>query len=114
MLVIREQQLEVLSRAMRRHFEDLAVAHLQSALPDRCEAMGAAAVRASVMKAMQAARMYGLVEEYDILRYLNLMYVLGLEFDRDSRFPWAADILSDSQLQGRTKMDLLMEQARSV
>ncbi|MEK7404893.1 MAG: hypothetical protein AAB225_07270 [Acidobacteriota bacterium] len=111
MLVIRPQQMEALRRAMERQFENRALAHLRLYLPDECEALGETGVRATIRYAMHQARQYGFEEEYDILRYLNLMYALGFEFDADRRYTWAREILGLRHMQPRARMDLLTQRA---
>jgi hypothetical protein len=54
---------------------------------------------------------YRISREYDVLRYLNLVLVFGLTFDRDAL--WASGPLSYSNPVAR--MDLLMDHAlRSI
>ena len=48
--------------------------------------MTPAALRASVRHAMTRSEAYGVTAEVDVLTYLNVMYMLGFEFDADPRF----------------------------
>ncbi|HKG92799.1 MAG TPA: hypothetical protein VKA84_12935 [Gemmatimonadaceae bacterium] len=109
MLTIRDAQLEALSQARWKDFERRAVRYLEAALPAECASLGAAAVRESVQTAIRKGRAYGLVEEYDFLRYLNLMYALGFDFDTSPAHAWAREILDRPGLQPRARMDLLTD-----
>ncbi len=112
MLIIRNAQMEALSQAMKESFESRAVAHLKRALPEETAELGESEVRQSVRLAVLKAGRHGLTDEYNILRFLNLMYVLGFHFDDDPGIPWARKILADTALQAGTRMDLLTERAR--
>jgi len=114
LLVIRDAQMEAFSKLSESEFQSRAFKHLQQVLPELCSAMGEPAVRQSIAQAYRKARAYGLTYELDILRYLNLMYVLGFGFDTDSRYPWASEILSDSALRSGTKARKLMTAARTA
>jgi len=106
--------MRVFSKVNVKTFQEHAIAHLEKVLPERCAQAGPQSVRESVETAFQKARGYGLKTELDILRYLNLMYVLGFGFDTDSRYPWAHEILTDSTLASGSKASKLMAQAHRV
>jgi hypothetical protein len=86
-----------------------AVKHLHESLPEECAARGDSAVRESARLAVEKGRRYGLDEEYDYLRFLNLMYVLGFDFDR---LPWASGLLENPKIRPRRKMDMVIEAFR--
>jgi hypothetical protein len=110
-LTIRSEQLEAIGLARTREFERRAAGHVREYFSESYHAMGEEEVLASVRKALSKGREYGFDSEYDVVRYLNLMYALGFDFDRDIRYPWAGEILTDPQLGGHTKVDALMQMA---
>lgn len=109
MLHIRSEQMEALEQAQRRRFEDEAVAHVRSIWRDAAAQQDDDAVRTAVRRAFARAAEYGFDEEYDQLRYLNLVYALGPDFDE--RLPWATTILADHDRPPRSRMDELTERA---
>lgn len=111
MLVIRDAQMQAFREAQVRRFENDAVQHLERVLPDRCREMGAGAVRESVQLAIRQTQVYGLDREYDVLRYLHCMCVLGFGFDQDPRYPWAKELLTKPGLRSERKMDLVTDRA---
>lgn len=58
---------------------------MKKRLPDRCREFGDTTVRASIRTALEKGTRYHLVSELDFIRYLNLMYALGFDFDTDER-----------------------------
>ncbi len=114
MLVIRPQQMEAFRLAREREFENRALAHLRLHFPGECAAIGETDARNTIRFALFKARQYGFEEEHDVLRYLNLMYALGFEFDADRRYPWARETLGFRHMQPRARMDLLMQQAEAA
>ena len=111
MLIIRKEQMEAFARQAREQFIHDSIAHIRTVLPDEYAFLGDSRVRESVDLALQRADGYGITDTYDVLRYLNLMYSLGFDFDRDEQYDWAAGILTDKSLSSRTRMDLLVERA---
>jgi hypothetical protein len=108
MLTIRNAQLKAFGPDLERAFMARAVRHLGEAFSDKCAALGPGDVSRSVESGMRKARGYGLESEVDILRYLNLMYTFGFEFDV---LPWAKGVLADMGISADAKMDELMENA---
>jgi hypothetical protein len=111
-LIIRNEQTQSLDDAGRSDFITRVIAHLNELFPERCAVLGPAEVRATVELGMQRGWKYGLDNEYDLVRYIDHMYVLGPDFDTDPRYPWAASILSDPGLASRSKMDWLSGRTR--
>jgi hypothetical protein len=81
---------------------------VRTALPDRYARLGEAAVLASVDQALRKAEEYDLQQDCDIIRYLNLMYRLGFDFDAD---PQSRDVLQARGLSASDRLDRLTERA---
>lgn len=109
MLRIRKEQMEILSEAMRTSFVRRVVARLQrdfAAALDRGNLHEANLMRTLEHTITRAAG-YGVCNEQDVECFIDCTMLLGLEFDRDSRFPWAASLLQRSDLTGTEKMALI-------
>ena len=96
-------------RALAKRSEDQFVerveAHLRRALPHVCAEMDTGAMRSSVNRGMQKARDYRILTEYDTVRFIDLMYTLGFEFDRE--LTWAHDILTDLQIPADMRLNMI-------
>ncbi len=69
---------------------------MSSTSPQCCKSLGDAALRRAISYGVQRAHNYGITSECDVCKYLDLMFGLGPDFDRDPKLPWAKEILSRS------------------
>ena len=107
MLTIRSEQMLVFSDAARTSFLDRTAAHLMRALPEACAELGIAAVRQSVADGLAKARSYGIETEYDVVRFIDFMYVMGFEFDAQDG--WAREILANRRIPAQVRLDMIDE-----
>jgi hypothetical protein len=108
MLVIRQAQLTVFREHLRDKFRLKAAAHLRENFPEECEKLGEEGVRDRVSSGLARCEQYGLPEKFQILQFLNLTMLLGPDFDKEPQF---TEILNNTALDGRTKLDRMDEQA---
>ena len=59
-------------------------------------------LRAFVVEGMQEATRFGVLDRYDVRRFLEFRAEYGAGFDK---LPWASKILNDRTLSGCGKMD---------
>src|SRR5438132_13371033 len=111
MLTIRKEQEEVLAGYMAKNFQERIVKHVKRFWPEQCRALGDEQVRESVRTGLARARGYGMSTEYDLARYIDLMYWLGTDFDTGPSFPWAVQILPNTSIAARAGMDKLYHTA---
>lgn len=90
------------------------VAHLKEFWPEKCEEMSEEAVRESIHDAMDIASEFRIINEYDVARYIDLVYEFDWPADEEPDTPWAEEILNDAELDGTTKMDRLYEEANRI
>lgn len=95
MLVIRPSQMHALGEPRRKRLRQELAGSLRKHWPEECAALGEAGLMERVRLGVERGRRYGLQEARDFARYLNLMFLLGEEFDTDPRYPWAAAFLKD-------------------
>lgn len=114
MLIIRSDQKRAFPRAVEENLECRLVAHAQRVFPEQCERMGEPAVRERVRAGMAAARRWGIEGQYDVSRYVDLLFLLGPDFGADDGCPWARPILADPSLAPAARLDKLYERAREA
>ena len=110
-LTIRAKQMGALDQAGTEQFIRRAIDHIRVSLPEIYSGEGQDAVRASALQALAKANEFAIEEQFDVIRYLNLMYILGFEFDEDPSYPWARETLLAKQFTPREKLDLLTQLA---
>lgn len=87
-LKIRPEQMQKFSDAALKRFEDKMTVHLQQFFPKVCSKLGAQRVRAVIQHGIRRSKEYGIRRERDVSRYIALMFMFGLNFDRkDIRGP---------------------------
>ena len=111
MLVIRQEQMQVFRKYMLEGFERRMLDYLAGRFPEVCPPENEKAVRESVRKGIERAKTYGITIEYDVARYVELMFLFSEDFDTSPDTSWAMPILKDPDLGGHVKMDRLCEKA---
>lgn len=110
MIKIRPPQVEALSKASLRSFEDRMLAHLREYFPVKCTPMKEEEIRREIRRGMEKANTYGFTTEREICLFTDLMFAFGPEFDKDPKHPWAGGILRDkSYPDSQTRIDQLYE-----
>ena len=94
-LVIRREQMNALL-AHRRLVR--AVDHARKCFPEQCAKLTADELRRTARSALSRAGAYGMTSMRDALQFLDLMLVLGADFDE--RLPWAREILEEQTGRG--------------
>jgi hypothetical protein len=109
-----ESQAEKLSEAAVIDFENRMVVHLGRHFSEQCEALGEHGVREAIRFGIARSSHYGIVNERDVCKYIDLMFAFGREFDTDEDLPWASRILKDKDPRyhgGTLKIERLYETA---
>lgn len=114
MFVIRQEQMDALTGAVATGFEDRVVRRLYHFFPDHCRQAGDARVREFVRYGAHRADTYGLTSERDMVEYIDLMVVLGLDFDSGDRYLWAFDILNHPDLTPEGKLLALRKKVEAI
>lgn len=88
-MIIRSEQMDQMRRLLVERFENRMVEHLQRCFPRKCAALTESGVRAEIRHGIQKARDYGLENELEVCKYINLMFIFGRDFDIQEE-PWAS------------------------
>lgn len=106
MLIIRNEQLDAFVQASIRQFERRVLEHLRKFWPVRCARMGEEQVLSSIRQAVKRARAHGLEREIDIASYIDLVYLLGHDFDTNPETPYVGEILRSERHPARKMRDI--------
>jgi hypothetical protein len=104
---IRREQMRTLVEHARETFIRAQTTRVRSAFPRETEALSPEALRSLVEDGFDRARSYGVVKEQDVELFLDCKLLLAPDFDRNARFPWAADLLNSPQRTGTEKMSVI-------
>ena len=56
---------------------------------------------------VERCRDYAIESEYNVLRFINIMFALGEDFDDGEDYPWSVAILNDEEMDADDKLDKL-------
>jgi hypothetical protein len=115
MLTIRQAQFAAFSQAELRKFENWMVAHLRKFFPDQCTALEEAKLIETIQYGIRRAATYEIKIKRDVCKYIDLMIILGRDFDSDGRYLWLSQILSrriDSDIKMRVALRAVQLQLR--
>lgn len=101
MLIIRKEQLEVLSQYTLGQFENRMVVHLHTNFSGQIKENE---LRTMVQIGIGRAEKYSIIMEDDIRQYLEYMVIYFPDFDTNPKTAWAGEVLRDKNLSGTEKM----------
>jgi hypothetical protein len=111
MLTMRDEQLAAMARGAVREFEDGMVAHLQECFREEYTVLGEEGARALIRHGIERAETYGLLTEYEVCLYIDLVVLFDRDFDTNPTLPWAAEYLNSPSLRPRERIELVYEAA---
>lgn len=112
MLIIRKNQMQVLSEHLVNDFEQRLFAHVRKVFPEDCALLGEEGVRERIHQGVKSSTIHGIAAEYDVARFIDLTFILSPTFYSEPGIPWATAILNDSSLQPWQKVDRLWRQTK--
>ncbi len=95
MLVITESNFAALETVAVDAFLKRTAQHLRQWFPHHCQPLPDQQLHAAIRTGWQKAKPHGLTPECCVRSYLELMCLLGSDFDTDSLLPWATETLHD-------------------
>jgi hypothetical protein len=113
-MIIRKEQTDVFSERSLSGFERRLIEHLNRCFPAECEALGLQATENVIRYGIERAAGYGINLERDVCKYIDLMFVLGHDFDQQPDLPWVSEMLKDDTCTNSSvKMERLYATAKA-
>ena len=109
MLKLRKEHLEAFEAQVVSLFASRVMAHVKVVWPAECGELGDAAVADMVRSGIQRAATLGLVSEHDVVRFVDLAFILAKDFETHPLVVWTRPILADRKLAAEAKMDRLYQ-----
>lgn len=82
-MIIRKEQMEAFDRLPFQNFENEAIEHARKFAPKHCEVLSEDTTRTAVRAGIQRAGRYAFTGRGPVNLFLDLMFLLGSEFDND-------------------------------
>jgi hypothetical protein len=114
MLIIRNEQIEAMSSYQVERFLTDCLDFKKQFWPETDSDLSAKELNEKVRKIVSKADGYGIKEEELVLRFLNLEYALGPDFDSSGQYDWVPGILADENINSLDKIEQLEEKAEQV
>lgn len=109
---IRDEQLKAMQAARMRAYEDETIAWLRRSFPE-CEHREEAALRGWVQRAVKNGGPFQYTKAEDVQAWLELMALLGEDFENDPRCAWARTLLSEFETGPRSRLQSAVNEART-
>lgn len=106
-LELRKDQMDTMASRCQNDFEQRLLRHLRKAFASETRELSDPSLLERTRPSVQKAGEYGIEMEYDVVRFVDLTFLLGADFDSSPETPWAGEILQDKVLIGAQKADLL-------
>ena len=107
MLKLRKEHLAAFEAHVVNLFVSRVMAHVKAVWPAECEELGDPAVTEIVKNGIQRGAALGLSTEHDLVRYVDLSFILSKDFETNSLAGWTRPILTDRMVPARLKVDRL-------
>lgn len=112
-MIIRKKQIRTFHKAAAAQFERTLVEHIQRHFPAQASFIGEAAITETVRLGIPKAEKLGYRTQREIALFVNLMFLLGTEFDSDIQLEAIAAALkgpveAESLVRINTSYDLAM------
>jgi len=104
MLIIRKEQMIVLSNSVRKIFKNRVISFLKKNMPTLIVHMNPPELEAFVYKGVDTAKIYNIKSELYIFEFIQLMLFLGQDFENHPDKQWAHTILVNEKLKEGTKL----------
>jgi hypothetical protein len=111
MFKIRQQQMELMNQKKAEDFESRVYTYLMKTYPETLKRTPKDDVQKSIQAGIKRAAVYGMIAEYDVARFIDLMYLLSPDFDSNPNTSWIRTVLDDPEIHPGEKMDLIYEKA---
>ncbi|NJO18601.1 MAG: hypothetical protein HC877_23610 [Thioploca sp.] len=98
MLKIRPTHIEAFEQAALKHFEDKMLEHIKTYFSNHWRVIGELQLRKVIQYSVKQANQYDLTTQREVCLYLNLMLLLGSDFDTDIQLPWAKEVLKEKTI----------------
>lgn len=108
MIQIQEAQMDAFTRRAEDNFAQRMKEHVLKYFPGPAAGLGTDGVGRVIRLGMRRAKERGITTERDVSRYIDIMVVLGENYDQE---PWARELL-DGPLGGSTRMNMVFAEAR--
>lgn len=108
---IRKSQMKVYEIARFPSFENQMLNHIELNFNDLFNLIGTERTKILIHHGYRQAVSYGFITAYEITLFIDLMFHLGPDFDKNARFQWAQGIFDTRYFNTKEQMEMLYHTA---
>ena len=109
MLKLRKEHLEAFETQVITLFATRVLAHVKAVWPGEAGELGEPALLSIVQSAIRRAGALGLSAELDVVRFVNLYFILAADFETNPLSMWTRPIFADKTLSPVAKLDRIYQ-----
>lgn len=109
MFKLRKEHLAAFEAQVVSLFSARVIAHLKAVWLAECAEIGDPAVAEIVRGAIQRGAALGLSTEFDLVRFVDLAFILAKDFDTNPLANWSRPILADKTAAPSARLDKLYQ-----
>ncbi|HUR44657.1 MAG TPA: hypothetical protein VMZ27_02185 [Candidatus Saccharimonadales bacterium] len=109
MFKFRKEHLDAFEAQAVAQFTARVLGHVKAVWAAETGELGDAAVLESVQSAIKRAGILGLSAEYDVVRFVDLTFILGKDFESNPLSAWTRPLIADRSMTPTAKMDRLYQ-----
>jgi transaldolase len=109
MFKLRKEHLAAFEAQVVSLFASRVIAHVKAVWPAECGELGEPTVVEMVRGAIQRGAALGLSSEFDIVRFVDLAFILAKDFDANPLAAWTRPILADKTTAPTARLDKLYQ-----
>lgn len=111
MFVLKNQQIEVYKEIALKNFEDKMLNHIKEFFPNHFNMIPEDCIREIIQLGYEKAKGYGFTTQRNVCLYINIMLVVGSNFDVDPMYSWVSTHLVDSGDYPNVRMNRLSDES---
>jgi hypothetical protein len=109
MFKLRKEHLEAFETQVVKLFAARVQAHVKAVWPAECGELGDTLLAETVGTAIQRAAALGFSTEYDVIRFVDLAFILSKDFETNPLAAWTRPIFADRSLAPSARMERLYQ-----
>jgi hypothetical protein len=103
-MVIRSDQMETMEDVSRRRFDEMAAAYLRKHHAEEPVTKDEPELRGFIKQGVDKAATFRITREVDVIRFLEVLLITGMEFETSTESSWVAEYLRED-IRAEARLD---------
>lgn len=103
-MVIRSDQMKTMGGVSRRRFDETAAVYLREHHSEEPVTKNDSALDRFIKQGVDKAAAFRITREVDVIRFLEVLLVTGMQFETSAEYSWVADYLRED-IRAEARLD---------